>query len=167
MPSNYTFLTQADIISIVEGVVDNFLVPRFMELNMNASGEWIKSLEIVVPSSNEAIIRGRDYTYFLTRGRGKNQNQDPKALRRWAVWAGKTFIGDWVRDKGIAADPIAVAMSIAKKGTTWKRKGGSNLLEVLEEPETIKYIAERVRQVVTPRVAEELRRNAIEAFRNF
>lgn len=161
-----SFLTSEDITAVIEGVVDNFLIPRFMELNMNASGEWVKSLEVEIRGTNEAVIRGRDYTYFLTRGRGPNQNQDPAALRRWAVWAGNTFIKEWVQDKGLSANPIAVAMGIAKKGTTWKRKGGSDLLEVLTEPDTLRYIEERLRQIVQPRIVEELQRNAEDTLRN-
>lgn len=164
--SQYEFLTNEDILSVIEGVVDNFLIPRFMELNMNASGEWIRSLEVVASNNREAVIRGRDYTYYLVRGRGPNNNQDPAALRRWAVWAGNTFIKEWVRNKGLSADPIAVAMSIAKKGTTWKRKGGSDLLEVLLESDTTRYIEDRIRMIVQPRIIEALQRNALETLRN-
>lgn len=164
--SNYKLLTNQDLLTVIEGVVDEFLIPRFMELNMDASGEWLKSLEVIASGDREAVIRGRDYSYYLVRGRGPNQNQDPAALRRWAVWAGNTFIKEWVRDKGISADPIAVAMSIAKKGTSWKRKGGSNLLEVLIEPQTLKYIEDRLKTIVQPRIIDELQRNAIETLRN-
>lgn len=164
--SEFRFLTNEDILSVIRGVVDEFLIPRFKELNMNASGEWINSLEIEARGNNEAVIRGRDYTYYLVRGRGPNQDQSPEALRRWAVWAGNTFIKEWVRNKGLSANPIAVAMAIAKKGTTWKRKGGSDLLEVLIEPQTVNYIEERVRAIVQPRIIEALQRNAEDAFRN-
>lgn len=164
--SNYQFLTNEDILAVIGEVVERFLIPRFLELDMNASGEWLNSLEVVASNNKEAVIRGRDYTYYLVRGRGPNKDQSIEALRRWAVWAGNTFIKEWVRNKGIEADPIAVAMSIAKKGTTWKRSGGSNLLEVLTEPDTVKFIEEQLRMIVKPRIVEALQRNAIDAFRN-
>lgn len=164
--ASYQFLTNQDILLVIEEVVERFLIPRFLELDMNASGEWIKSLEVIARNNNEAVIRGRDYTYYLVRGRGPNQDQSVEALRRWAVWAGNTFIKEWVKNKGIAADPIAVAMSIAKKGTSWKRKGGSNLLEVLTEPDTIQFIEQKIRMIVQPKVVEALQRNANDAFRN-
>lgn len=154
------FLTESDIIGVIQEVVDYFLIPKFHELKMDASGEWIKNLEVQTRGNNEAVIRGRDYTEFLTKGRGPNSDQSADAVRRWAVWAGKTFMADWVRDKGLSLNPIAVAYNIAKKGTSWKRKGGSDLLEVLTEPRVIKYIQDRLGQIVTPRLAEELRRNA-------
>lgn len=164
--ASYLFLTNEDILLVIDEVVERFLIPRFLELDMNASGEWIKSLEVVASNNREAVIRGRDYTYYLVRGRGPNQDQSIEALRRWAVWAGNTFIKEWVKNKGIAADPIAVAMSIAKKGTTWKRKGGSDLLEVLTETDTIQFIEQKIRMIVQPRIVDALRRNAIDTLRN-
>lgn len=164
--ADYKFITDEDVAAVLQGVIDEFLIPKFKELNMNASGKWIASLETERRGVNEGVIRGMDYSYWLAKGRGANQDQSPEGLRRWAVWAGNTFIKDWVRNKGISADPIAVAMSIAKKGTSWKRKGGSDLLEVLESPEVEKYVAERFKRIITPRVAEELRRNISDAFRN-
>ena len=162
----HDYFTETEIMTILEEVVDKFLLPRFEALKMEASGEWTKSLETVYDGGDTGRIRGRFYSYWLAHGRAGNRDQSPEALRRWAVWAGKTFIGDWVRAKGIAADPIAVAYSIAQKGTTWKSKGGSNLLEVLEEPETIKYIQDRMSAIVAPKVADMLRRSAAEIFKN-
>lgn len=164
--ADYNFLTDEDVAAVLQGVIDEFLIPKFKELNMNASGEWIASLETERRGTNEGVIRGRDYTYWLVNGRSPNQDQSPEALRKWAVWAGNTFIKEWVKNKGLSADPIAVAMSIAKKGTSWKRKGGSDLLEVLETPEVQRYVAERFRRIIAPKVAAELRRNIIETLGN-
>ena len=164
--ADFKFLTDEDVAAVLQGVIDGFLIPKFKELNMNASGKWIASLETERRGINTGVIRGIDYTYWLVNGRNANKDQSPEALRKWAVWAGNTFIKDWVQAKGLTANPIAVAMSIAKKGTTWKRKGGSDLLEVLETPEVQRYVAERIRGIITPRVAEEMRRNITEAFRN-
>lgn len=158
----HDYFTEDEILMILEEVVDNFLLPRFNQLKMEASGEWRDSIETVYDGGDQGRIRGRFYSYWLAKGRNANRDQSPEGLRRWAVWAGSTFIKDWVRDKGIPADPIAVAYSIAKKGTTWKAKGGSNLLEVLEEPETIKYIQNRMRAIVAPKIADELRRSAVQ-----
>ena len=158
----HDYFSETEILMILEEVVDNFLLPRFEQLKMEASGEWRQSIETVYDGADQGRIRGRFYSYWLAHGRAGNRDQSPEALRRWAVWAGKSFIGDWVRDKGIAADPIAVAYSIAKRGTSWKAKGGSNLLEVLEEPETIAYIQKRMRAIVAPKIADELRRSAAE-----
>ena len=164
--ADFKFLTDEDVAAVLQGVIDEFLIPKFKELNMNASGKWSASLETERRAPNVGVIRGIDYSYYLSKGRGANQDQSPEALRAWAVWAGNTFIKDWVRNKGISANPIAVAMNIAKKGTSWKRKGGSDLLEVLESPEVQKYVAERFKMIITPRVAAELRRNITETLGN-
>lgn len=154
-------MTTEEINSILREVVDKFLIPRFDELKMNASGQWKDSLQTEYDQASKiGKIKGMDYTRFLTIGRNPNADQSEEALRAFAVWAGNTFIGDWVRDKGISADPIAVAYSIGKNGTTWRRQGGSNLLEVFQEKETMDFITSRVKAIVTPKVAELLRRNA-------
>jgi hypothetical protein len=164
--ANSDFWTDAEIISVMIDVIDKFLVPRYKELGMKASGEWEQTLGADRTGMNSAVIKGRFYTEFLTKGRGQNRDQSPEGLRRWAVWAGSTFIKDWVQAKGLAANPIAVAYNIAKNGTSWKRKGGSDLLEVLTEPETINFVNQKLAALARPRIAEQLRRNARDAFRN-
>lgn len=156
----YEYFTESDILAVLEEVVDLFLIPKFMELKMEASGEFRKSIEVRYNGADSGTIRGRFYAEFLAKGRNPNRDQSPEGIRRWAIWAGSTFIKEWVQDKGLSINPIAVAYSIARKGTSWKRKGGSDLLEVLESPEVIRYIQERMRAIITPRVTEELRRNA-------
>lgn len=163
---DYNFWTDEEVLSVMIDVIDKFLIPRYMELNMKASGRWQNTLGADRTSNNSAVIKGEFYTEFLTRGRERNRDQSPEGLRRWAVWAGSTFIKDWVQAKGLSADPIAIAYSIAKNGTSWKRKGGSDLLEVLTEPATIQYVNQKLAVFARPRIAEQLRRNAREAFRN-
>ena len=163
--ANFDFWTDREILDVMTEVIDLYLIPRYKELGMKASGEWEKSLETQRTGTNEAVIRGRFYSEFLAKGRGANRDQSEEGLRRWAVWAGNTFIKKWVEDKGLATNPIAVAYNIAKRGTSWKRKGGSNLLEVLTEPETIRYVQQRLRAIATAKVTEQLQRNAIQALR--
>lgn len=127
------------ITDLLNKVVDKFLIPKFYELNMNSSGKWLQSLEVEA-GNNTGVIKGQDYTKYLVQGRGPNADQDPAALRAWAVYYGNTVIKDWARAKGIQIDPIAIAYKIARDGTTWHQKGGSDLLEVLKSPEVIAFI---------------------------
>lgn len=127
------------ITDVLNKVVDLFLVPKFNELNMNASGKWLKSVSTEA-SNNTGVIKGQDYTKYLVQGRGPNEDQDPAALRAWAVYYGRTVIADWARAKGVTIDPIAIAYKIARDGTTWHEKGGSDLLEVLASPEVKAFI---------------------------
>ena len=56
------------IISTMQGVIDLFLKPKFNELGMSASGQWLDSLEPLVVNGNGEIW-GMDYTYWLANGR--------------------------------------------------------------------------------------------------
>ena len=157
---DFDFWTDREIEDVMTGVIDRFLIPRYHELKMKASGEWERSLESQRTGTNEAVIRGRFYSEFLAKGRGQNRDQSPEGLRRWAVWAGKTFIKEWADQKGVSADPIAIAYNIAKQGTSWKRRGGSDLLEVLTEPETIRYVQDQLKAIAVPKITEHLQRSA-------
>jgi hypothetical protein len=165
MAETHILLTSDEINAILREVIDKFLIPRFNQLGMKASGKWIDSLQTEYDGKRVGKIKGQFYTQFLTRGRNKNRDQSPEALRRWAVWAGNTFIKQWCLDKGITADPIAVAYSIAKNGTSWLRQGGSDLLEVLEEPETLDFIRSKIRTALQPKIANQMRRTAQQTFR--
>lgn len=162
---DFNFWTDRQVEEIMQEVIDKFMIPRYLHLNMKASGEWEKTLEAQRTGTNSAVIRGRFYSEFLAKGRQPNRDQSPEGIRRWAVWAGKTFIKEWAEIKGISIDPIAIAYSIAKKGTSWKRKGGSDLLEVLTEPETVQYVQQRLKAIAQASVTEQLRRNASEVLR--
>lgn len=123
--------------TILTNVINLFLIPKFNELGMKASGEWEENIEA---KGNE--IWGRDYTEYLTKGRPPNESQNEDDIIRFAKWASATFIGDWVEDKGLDLSPFAVAYKIAKEGTKRYRRypKGSDLLEVLETPEVRDYI---------------------------
>ncbi len=157
---DFDFWTDREVQEVMTDVIDLFLIPRYHELKMKASGEWERTLEAERSGTNEAVIRGRFYSEFLAKGRGQNRDQSPEGLRRWAVWAGKTFIKEWADQKGVSADPIAIAYNIAKNGTSWKRRGGSDLLEVLTEPETTKYVQDRLKAIAVPKITEHLQRSA-------
>lgn len=133
-------ITEQEIKRITRGVIDNYLVPRFLELDHNASGEWIEELD-VRSEVGAGVITGLDYTEYPAQGRPPNNNADPKALKAWAGWAGNTFIKDWVDDKGLNINSFAVAYNIAKKGTDLYQKGGEpNFLDILNTKEVQDFI---------------------------
>ena len=143
--------------AILQKVIDNFLIPRFNELGMNASGEWLASLEIEV-GNDEGKIRGRDYSEQLAKGRRPGKFPPIRQIERW--------VNAKLGYSGTEATSIAWAISkkIAKEGTTWYRKGGTDLIEVLSEPKTIQFMQEELIAIARVRVAENLQRNAEEAF---
>lgn len=152
-------LSNEAIKEVLDKVVDQYLIPKFYELNMNASGQWVRSLETDAEKA-VGVIKGQDYTKYLVQGREPNQDQDPKKLRAWAYYYGTTVIADWAKAKGIDIDPIAIAYKIAREGTTWKAKGGSDLLEVLESPEVKAFIARELSGYMSDQIRLEIIRIA-------
>lgn len=127
-----------EIEKILDEVISRFLIPKFRELGMRASGEWEENVHA---RGNE--IWGRSYTEYLAEGRPPNKDQDPEAMHKWVGWAGSTFLEDWVQNKGLSINPYAVAYKIAREGTNWY-PNGSDLLKVLESKEVIDYINSRL-----------------------
>jgi len=147
--------SKEEVEPIVREVINRFLIPKFRELGMPASGQWERELE-----ARGNAIWGMDYTEYLVQGRPPNADQSPDAIRRWAVWAGSTFIKDWAQAKGVNAPPIAIAYKIARDGTTWY-PDGSDLLEVLYSQEVTDYISEELGKILVFKVKEEFKREYV------
>lgn len=127
----------------INEVVERFLKPKFIELGMNASGRWLTSVS-VESMPNVGEIKGKDYTKFLSDGRGPNKDQSDEALHKWAKWAAATVIKDWARQKGI--DPrytFPIAYSIAKNGTKYY-PNGTDLLNILNSTEVTTFIDDKI-----------------------
>lgn len=144
--------------AILQKVIDNFLIPRFNELGMNASGEWLSNLEIEV-GNDSGKIRGRDYSEQLAKGRRPGTAPPVRQLERWV----NAKFG--ISRPEATSMAFAIAKKIEKEGTTWYKKGGTDLIEVLSEPRTIQFIQEQLSAILTVRVSERLQRNTQEIFR--
>lgn len=145
-------IPQEEIERIITDVINLFLIPKFRELGMPASGEWEQNVHA---RSNE--IWGRDYTEYLAQGRPPNQDQSPEALKRWVGWAGNTILKDWVQRKGLNINPFAVAYKIAREGTDYYPQG-TDLLEVLYSQEVTDYIAQEVGRIIVAHFQTEFKR---------
>jgi len=135
-----TYLSDEQIEGVLREVIDRFLIPKFKDLGLNASGEWIENLEV-----RGSSIWGRDYTIWLVNGRGPNINQDPLAIRNWAVGFGLNVFSRWVADRGLNINPIAVAYKVAREGYQPK---GEDLLEVLNSNEVIEFISREFQDII-------------------
>lgn len=144
--------TKEEIEPIINEVIDLFLIPKFRELNMDASGEWEQNVE-----ARGSEIWGRDYTEYLVDGRPPNSDQSPEAMKAWVGWAGSTFLNDWVNNKGLNINPYAVAWKIAREGNNYYPKG-TDLLEVLNSQEVKDYITESLGRIITVKVEQEFKR---------
>jgi len=140
-------IPNALIEEILKDVINLYLIPKHIDLGMKATGEWIESLEV-----QGNTIRGRKYTEQLVYGRSAGTMPPIAPLEKWVN--AKFGIGG-PQAKNIA---WAVAKKIEKEGTSWKQKGGSDLLEVLESKQVIDYINERLGKYITAEATLELQR---------
>lgn len=147
------FLEKQEIESVLQKVVDLFLIPRFKELNMNASGEWLQSLEVVA-ENDKGIIRGKHYSKQLAKGREGGSLPPIDAIEKW-VKVKFGLSGSEARQRA-----WAIAKKIERSGTRYYQQGGTDLLEVLEEPRVTQFIREELGAIARVKVAEELKRNA-------
>lgn len=146
-----------EIEDLLRRVVELFLIPRFRELGMPATGEWQQNLEVVAyPESGK--IRGRDYSQQLALGRKPGKRPPVVPLQKWAM----AKFG--VSSKEALGMAYAIAKKIEKEGTTWHQRGGSDLIEVLEEPRVLDYIETELTAIAKTRVAQQLIRNAEQIF---
>lgn len=129
------------IIETMQGVIDNFLKPKFIELGMNATGSWLNALEAkVVNGSGE--IWGMDYTYWLANGRKGGTAPPVNALIPWVN--AKFGVGG----KEAVSIAWAVATKIKNEGTRYYPQG-TDLLEVLKSKEVNDYIYSKLKEGVT------------------
>lgn len=126
------------IIQTMQGVIDNFLKPKFISLGMNATGKWLESLEAKAVNGNGEIW-GMDYTYWLANGRKPGVAPPVSALIPWVN--AKLGIGG----KEAISIAWAVATKIKKEGTNYY-PDGTDLLEVLNSDEVKNYIYSQFRE---------------------
>lgn len=138
------------IIQTMQGVINLFLIPKFVSLGMNATGQWINSLE---PRAVNGVgeIWGMDYTYWLANGRKPGKAPPIAPLVSWVN--AKFGIGG-VEARGIA---FAIAQKIKKEGTDYYPEG-TDLLEILNSPDVLNYIYKQYEQGITVQVNNALKK---------
>ena len=132
-------IQEADIIKTMQWTVDNILIPHFMALDLNATGEWRENVKVRAENGN-GIISGRKYTNQLVNGRGPGKMPPIAPLEKWAQ-AKLGLSGQQARSAA-----FAIAKKIAQEGTEIYKDGGTDLLEILESPDTKRKIAENLQQ---------------------
>ena len=145
-----------EIVRVMQGVIDSFLKPKFISLGMNATGQWLNSLEArAVNGSGE--IWGIDYTYWLVNGRKGGTAPPISALLPWVT--AKFGIGG-NEAKSIA---FAVAQKIKKEGTNYYPEG-TDLIEVLNSPECKAYVTEQLQTWFTVEITKILKKQIHDNF---
>ena len=109
------------------------LVEKHIELGMEASGNWIRSLEVTKTAMSTKLI-GEDYTAQLVYGRKPGTLPPVQAIKQW------------IEDKGITSNLTttalawAIAMKIKRDGTNYYQKGGTDLVSSVITPDRIQKI---------------------------
>jgi len=145
------YISDADLERILRNVIDLFLIPRFEELGMNASGQWKDNLEV-----RGSSIWGRNYTRWLQDGRDKNKKQGHKELAKWAYGMSNynEEFKKWLQIRGVVEYGFQIAYKIAAEGTKAYPEGNP-LLDVLNEQPTLDYIKQQASIIITDKVKAE------------
>lgn len=125
------------IIRALEIMIDA-LVEKYDELGMRDTGEWARELEGVV-EGDKAIIKGLPYTEQLVDGREPGKAPPVQAMRNWVQ--SKLGISG---EQNINRVAYLVGQKIAKEGTNIYQRGGSTLLEDLEDPKLLKLFSNEI-----------------------
>lgn len=141
----------------MQEVVDRFLIPHFMRLGMDATGEWRENVQVRA-EPNVGYIDGRHYSEQLALGRKPGKRPPIAPLQRW-VQAKLHLSGN--EAKGVA---FAIANKIAKEGTSWYQKGGSDLIEILESREVTEFVNSKVGDYLRVQTEIEIRRTVETTF---
>ena len=148
------FLDDTQKERILNDVIELFLVPHFLALGMDASGEWRTSLE-----AKGDTIRGRPYTAQLVNGRRPGTYAPIEALKQWAM------IKLGLDDKQALGAAFAINHKLKNEGSSYYRNGGTDLLEVLQRPEVLKFISENAQQIIQEQVNIQITRTVRDAFK--
>jgi hypothetical protein len=132
---------------ILNDVIKDFLIPKHKALGMETTGEWINSLE-----AKGNVIRGRKYTEQLVWGRKPGNAPPITPLENWV----KAKFG--ISGREATSFAFAISKKIAKEGTTWHQRGGSDLLEVLETQEVLNYINSKLARYFQTEITLQIQR---------
>lgn len=137
---------------VLNEVVERFLKPKFIELGMNASGDWLNALEV---RGNE--IWGMDYTNYLVNGRSGGTRPPIAPLIRWV---GYKF---GLSGQEAISTAYAVATKIEREGTNYY-PNGTDLMEVLESMDVQEFVTREFSQYAIKEVQQTFVRQVKEIF---
>jgi len=99
------------------------LIAGYINTGRQASGKFVRDLEGEYKERVGGFTityKGSKHAYWMDKGRQRNKNQDPEAIKKWVGWYGSSVLSEWVRNKNISANPYAVAYKIAREGYSAK-----------------------------------------------
>lgn len=147
-------IPDSKIQEVMQGVIDNFLIPKFLSLGMNATGKWLNSLTAEAIDGT-GYIKGMDYTYYLANGRAGGSMPPIAPLQQWV---GAKFGIYGKEGRSIA---FAVAKKIEREGTDYYPQG-TDLVDILNSREVLDYVYGEFTGFVKLEVELQIRRMAQE-----
>lgn len=139
---------------IITEIINLYLIPKFEELGMEATGEWRENIH-----SKGSELWGRDYTKYLVEGRPPSSKLPP--ISRLEEWVRAKF--GYTDQKQIRSVAFAVAYKIKEEGTNYY-PDGTDLMEILESNQVTEYINMRLKELLVPLQGEKFRDYVINTF---
>ena len=129
------------------------IIANYNAKGRRASGRFERETYVQMDTNKGAIMSPR-YAGVMLFGRRANTNQDPKAIRSWVIWAGSTFLKDWVQNKGVSRNPFAVAYKIASDGIEEPTPPNGMVTEVVNA-DAIKDLGKRLAKDIMVRFSNK------------
>lgn len=138
------------ITEVMNEVINRFLIPKFIELGMNASGKWLETLH-GAGENGIGYIRGMDYTRYLANGRAPGKMPPIEPL---VQWVGHKF-GYYGNEARSVA--YAVAKKIQREGTDYYPQG-TDLVDILNSAEVRQFVYGQFAGFVRLQIATDIKR---------
>lgn len=131
------------------------IIQRYDDLDMRATGETAESLEARA-TTNRGEIWGSKVFEYLSKGRPPSDRLPPvDAIYNWMLNK-PSFTGSKTRSVA-----FAIAKTIQSEGTSWYKKGGSDVLEVVQSDEMLRefqqILGEEIRVLITDQFIRDLK----------
>lgn len=127
------------IIQIVNEAIEVIFVPAYLLTGVEATGDFRRSLNAKQSSESSVSVYGAGYAPYVQDGTGPNDPQPSvQELIRWAM---AKFNMDYGSAESMA---YGLKVKIRKFGTDGYQEGGREVFEILESPEFLNFIREKL-----------------------
>lgn len=117
------------------------LKEKHLSLNMKASGRWLNSLEVIQTGDSVKLI-GEHYTYYLVNGRKAGKFPPIAEIKKWII--NKGIVNKIKGDISVSSLAFLIARKIAREGTEYFKRGGTELVSSVFTPERLQIIIDKI-----------------------
>ena len=132
--------TNREILEKEFEVLKQELTEKHISLGMQASGNWVESLEVVASDSSVTLL-GNSYTEQLSNGREPGQMPPIQTIEQWILDKGIAPIESNITTSTLA---FLIARKIAREGTRYFKEGGTDLVDSIITPQRIQLIIDQL-----------------------